>query len=231
MERLLSRWHGNLVGPGVDNGFAIAVVEVRDDPLLEFSFRSHPDATQDGARHFREEALDQVEPGAMLWREHEAEAALALCGKPLVGLLRHVRRMILQNDLDRGTRRLGCVHLLEKADEFARAVAIFDSGMNLAGEPIDPRQQAQRSKALVFMVACDAAMLARERRQVRRRVGDRLDARLLVIRDERDVGSGLLRRRRRSFGSNVGGLCSPRTKYDNFLIDTQASTSGPRRSR
>src|ERR1700739_273966 len=94
MERLLSRWHGNLIGPGVDNGFATEVVEVRDDPLLEFSFRSHPDATQEGARHFREEALDQVEPGAMLWREHEAEAALALCGKPLVGLLRHVRRMM-----------------------------------------------------------------------------------------------------------------------------------------
>ena len=77
------------------NGLAIEVVEVRDDLLFEFGFRSHPDAMQDGARHLREEALDQVEPRAMLWREHEAEAALALCGKPLVGLLRHVRRMIV----------------------------------------------------------------------------------------------------------------------------------------
>src|ERR1700728_166728 len=142
MERLLSRWQCDFLGPSVDNRLAIEVAEVRDDPLLEFGLRRHPDVTQYRAHHLREEALNQVEPGAMLWREHEAEAALALCGKPFVGLLRHVRRMIVQNDLDRGTRRIGCVHLLEKADEFTRAVAVFDSGMNLAGEQIDPRQQA-----------------------------------------------------------------------------------------
>ena len=103
----------------MDNGLAIEVVEVRDDPLLEFGFRSPPDATQDEARHLREEALDHVEPGAMLWREDEAEAALALCGKPLVGFLRQVRRMIVQNNLDRGIRRVGRIELLEKANEFA----------------------------------------------------------------------------------------------------------------
>jgi hypothetical protein len=54
------------------------------DPLSEFGFRSHPDARQDGARHLREEALDQVEPAAMLWREHEAKAAVALCGEPVL---------------------------------------------------------------------------------------------------------------------------------------------------
>jgi len=91
MERLLSRWHGNLVGPGMDNGLAIEVIEVRDDPSLEFGFRSHPDTTQDGARHLREEALDQVEPRAVLWREDEAETALTLGGKPCVGFLGHVR--------------------------------------------------------------------------------------------------------------------------------------------
>ena len=67
-------------------------------------------------------------------------------------------------------------------------MAIFDSGMNLAGEQVDPRQQAQRPETLVFMVARDAGMLARDRRQVRRRVGDRLDARLLVIGDVCNVG-------------------------------------------
>ena len=103
----------------MDNWLAIEVVEIGDDPLLEFGFRSHPYATQDRARHFREEALDQVEPGAMLWCKHEAEAALALCGKPLVGFLRHVRRMIVQNNLDRGIRRVGRIELLEKANEFA----------------------------------------------------------------------------------------------------------------
>ena len=46
--------------------------------------------------------------------------------------------MIVQNDLDRGIGRIGCIELLEKADEFARAVAVFDIGMNLAGEQVDP---------------------------------------------------------------------------------------------
>src|SRR6478752_3593202 len=114
MERLLSRWECDFVGPRVDNRLAIEVVEVRHDPLLEFGFRSHPNVTQDRARHLREQALDQVEPGAMLWREHEAEAALALSGKPLVRLLRHMRRMIVQDQLYRGIGRVGRIEPLEK---------------------------------------------------------------------------------------------------------------------
>ena len=38
-------------------------------------------------------------------------------------------------------------------------MAIFDSGMNLAGEQVDPRQQAQRPETLVFIVARDEACL------------------------------------------------------------------------
>jgi hypothetical protein len=33
---------------------------------------------------------------------------------------------------------------LEKADEFPRTMAIFDAGVNLAGEQVDPGEQAQR---------------------------------------------------------------------------------------
>src|SRR3954466_9994956 len=87
-----------------------------------------------------------------------------------------MRRVIIENDLDRRVGRVGCIKLLEEADEFARTVAFFDAGMNLSGEQVDPRQQAQCPKALVFMVACNACMLARYRRQVRGGVGDRLDA-------------------------------------------------------
>ena len=71
------------------------------------------------------------------------------------------------------------------------------------------------------MVARDAGMLARDRQQVRRRVGDRLDARPLVIGDEGNVGRGLLDRRRVRFASNFGGTGFRRTQYGNFLIDTQ----------
>src|SRR5215469_4408173 len=125
----------------------------------------------------------------MLGGKDEAEAALGLRGKPLVGFLRHVRRMIVQDDLDRGVGRVGGIELFEKADEFARAVAVFDAGMNLPGEQVNPREQAQRPVALVFMVAREAGMLAGDRRQVRCRVGDRLDARLLVVGDERNLSA------------------------------------------
>src|ERR1700728_3249781 len=128
MERLLSRWQCDFLGPSVDNRLAIEVAEVRDDPLLEFGLRRHPDVTQYRAHHLREEALNQVEPGAMLWREHEAEAALALCGEPLLRFLRHTRRMIVEDQLYRCIGRVGYIKLLDKADEFARAVAVFDAG-------------------------------------------------------------------------------------------------------
>ena len=73
--------------------------------------------------------------------------------------------------------------------------------------------------ALVFVVARDTGMLTRDRRQVRRRVGDRLDARLLVIRDERDVG--LLGRLRFSFATNFVGVGFHGSQDGNLLINTQ----------
>lgn len=94
--------------------------------LLGFGFRSHSDVAQARARHLREEALDQVEPGAVLWREDEAKAALGPRGEPLFGLLGHMRRLIVQDDLDRDIERIGRVELLEKADEFGSALAVFD---------------------------------------------------------------------------------------------------------
>ena len=43
MERLQSRWHRDLIGPGTDNGLTIAVVQVCHDLLPGFDFRSHRD--------------------------------------------------------------------------------------------------------------------------------------------------------------------------------------------
>jgi hypothetical protein len=36
-------------------------------------------------------------------------------------------------------------------------MAIFDAGMDLASEQVDPGQQAQRTVALVFMIACPSS--------------------------------------------------------------------------
>jgi hypothetical protein len=48
-----------------------------------------------------------------------------------------------RSSFDRGVRRIGGVEFLEKTDELPRAMAIFDAGVNLAGEQVDPREQAQ----------------------------------------------------------------------------------------
>jgi hypothetical protein len=99
--------------------------------LLGFGFRSHSDVAQARARHLREEALDQVEPGAVLWREDEAKAALSPSDEPLFGLLGHMRRLIVQDDFDRDIERTGRVELLEKSDEFGSVLAVFDVDTNV----------------------------------------------------------------------------------------------------
>src|SRR5580658_1306146 len=74
------------------------------------------------------------------------------------------------------------------ANELARAMALLDACMHVAGEQVDPGQQTERAVALVFVIAGEAGMRSRPRRQVGGSVADRLDARLFVVRDDRDVG-------------------------------------------
>jgi hypothetical protein len=61
------------------------------DAILEFLFGCDADVAQDGASKFGEEALDEVEPGAMLGREGEFEAMGGLLRDPGSGLLEDVR--------------------------------------------------------------------------------------------------------------------------------------------
>ncbi len=58
-----------------------------DDALLEFLFRCDADVAQDGAGKLGKEALDEIEPGAVLGREGEFEAAGGLLGEPSFGFL------------------------------------------------------------------------------------------------------------------------------------------------
>ena len=93
--------------------------------------------------------------------------------------------MIVEDQPDRGVGRIGGVEQLEEFDELAAAVAVLDQGMNLAGDEIDPGQQADRAVALVFMLAGEGRMHARLGRQVRGGRCDRLNAGLLVVGDDR----------------------------------------------
>src|ERR1700741_883448 len=163
---------------------------------------------QDGAGELREEAFDQVEPGAVLGREGKVEAAWRPGVEPGLGFPRNVCGMVVEDQLDRGAGRIGGIEKLEEFDELAAAGALpdergdlaaqeFETGLaaarpppdervDLASEQIDPGQQAERAMAFVLMIPRDARMAAWYWRQIRCRRGDGLDSRLLVVRDDRD---------------------------------------------
>src|SRR5215471_2629753 len=104
---------------------------------------------------------------------------------PSLGLFGDVRRMIVEDQLDRRMGRIGGIEELEKFDEFATAMAVPDEGVNLTGEQIDAGQQTDRAVALVLVIAREGRMPARLGRKVWGRGGDRLDTGLLVIGDDR----------------------------------------------
>jgi hypothetical protein len=59
--------------------------------------------------------------------------------------------------------------------------------MDLAGDEVDAGQQADGAVALVFMLPCEGRMDAGLGRQIRGGRRNRLDARLLVARDDRSI--------------------------------------------
>jgi hypothetical protein len=83
---------------------------------------------QDRAGEFGKEALDEVEPGAMLGREGELEAAGGSSGEPSCGFSGDVRGMIVEDQLDGGASRIGGIEKLEEFDELSAAVAVSDDG-------------------------------------------------------------------------------------------------------
>ena len=85
----------------MDDRVSVELVHCGDDALLEFPFRCDSDVAQDGAGKLGKEALDEVEPGAVLGREGEFEAAGGLLGEPSFGFLGNVRGMIVEDQLDR----------------------------------------------------------------------------------------------------------------------------------
>lgn len=93
--------------------------------------------------------------------------------------------MIVEDQLDRGTPRISGIEKSEEFDQLAASVAVSDKGVDLAGEQINPGQQAERAVAFVFMVARKAGVDARLGWQIGRRRCDGLDSRLLVAGDNR----------------------------------------------
>ena len=160
-------------------------VGVGHDAVLEFLFGCDADVAQHGAGELGKETLDEIEPGAMGWREGEFEAMCRLLRNPRSGLFEDVRGMIVGDQLDRRVGRIGGVEELEEFDEFAAAMTVPDQGVNLTAEKVDAGQQAHRAVAFIFKLACEGGMHAGLGRQIRSSGCDRLDARLLVVGDDR----------------------------------------------
>ena len=118
----------------MDDAVSIEVIHGGHDAVLEFLFGCDADLAQHRAGELGEEAFDKIEPRAVLWGEDEFESTGRLLGEPSLGLLGDVRRMIVEDQLDRCMGRIGGVDKLEKFDEFAAAMAILDEGMNLTGQ-------------------------------------------------------------------------------------------------
>ena len=183
-----------LIGPGVNDGLLIEIVHGSHDPILEFLFGRDADVAEDGAGKFREEALDEVEPGAVLGSEGEFKAVRGLIGEPGFGLFGDVRGMIVEDQLDRCVGRIGGVEKLEEFDEFAAAMAILDQRMDLAGDEVDAGQQADRAVTFIFMLTCEGRMHAGLGRQVGGGRCDGLYAGLLVVGNDRHRVAQLLLR-------------------------------------
>jgi hypothetical protein len=132
---------------------AIDVVNTRDDALLKLVLGGHPDVAQDRTGELGKEALNEVEPGGVLGREGELEAFGRPSGEPGSGFSRYVGGMIVEDQLDRGARRIGGIEQLEEFDELAAAAAVSDERMDLAGQQINSGQQAERAMTSILMIA------------------------------------------------------------------------------
>src|SRR3954462_4995175 len=122
----------------MNGGVLVEVVYGGHQSILEFLLRSDADVAEDRACELGEEALNQVEPGAVLRCEGEFEAMRRPLGKPRFGLPRDVGGMIVENQLNRGRGRIGRTGQLQKLNDLAAAMAVAHQGMHLPTDEIDP---------------------------------------------------------------------------------------------
>ena len=76
-----------LIGPSVDDGFAVEVIHGGHDAVFEFLFGGDADMAQHRAGELGEETLDEIEPRAVLGGKDEFEATDRLVREPSLGLL------------------------------------------------------------------------------------------------------------------------------------------------
>ncbi len=98
---------------------AIDEADSGHDAVLEFLFGNNTDLAEGRARQLGEEARHDIQPGTVLGRESELEAAGRPAGNPAPGLPRDMSRMTVEDQVDRGIGGIGVIEKLEEFDELA----------------------------------------------------------------------------------------------------------------
>ena len=117
----------------MNDWIVVEVIHGGREAVLELLFGGDADVTQNRTGELREEAVDEVEPGAMFGCEGELKSAGGLFGQPSSGFPRDLRGMIVEDQMDCHVGRVGRIEDFEELDELAAAVAILSQGVNLAG--------------------------------------------------------------------------------------------------
>ena len=95
------------------------------DAVDQLLLADHPDSSQHRSSHFAELILDQIQPGAVLWREHKGEA-LRYGVEIAPRLFGDMRGMVVQHQTDLLVRRISAVQGLQECDEVGAVVRIAD---------------------------------------------------------------------------------------------------------
>ena len=171
-------------------------VELRnafENARLQLVYRVDPDMAKEGARHFGECALNQIEPRPMLGRVNVFEAPGSCC-QPREGFFGDMVRVVVQHQADDRVFGIVLLQAFEQGDEFHAAVAVLNIGEDLARVQINTGQNRYRALANIFVVAPYALSLAGYRWQIGRAQRDRLNTGLVVDADGVDgVGLGIMR--------------------------------------
>ena len=168
----MSTTSSSAVGPVSDRSHprpqatdSVLAPEVAQDPLLELVLAEDPDAARRPVGHPREEALDQVQPGAVPGRGHELEAARD-GGQVAPRLGGGMHRDVAGHDPRQVAPRVLAVRDPGEPDMVGALVRLARKGGRLAGRQVDRGKGRERPEPPAPVVAPDGASLgARSRTQ------------------------------------------------------------------
>ena len=136
-------------GPCEGLGLVIVLIEEPVDGGLQIDNRTKDTAFQSALCELGEKPFDGIEPGRRSGREVESPAGMA--GKPLAHIGMFVGRIIVDDGMDRLSRRNLLLDGVEEADEFLMAMALHVAADHRAVEHVERREQRRRAVSLIVV--------------------------------------------------------------------------------